>query len=36
MRIHFVVHEEFEAPGAYEIWAKQNLNRTGFVGDQLS
>ena len=22
MRIHFIIHESFEAPGAYEIWAK--------------
>lgn len=22
MRIHFIIHEHFEAPGAYEIWAK--------------
>ncbi|GGW49858.1 glutamine amidotransferase-related protein [Alishewanella tabrizica] len=24
MRIHFVVHEAFEAPGAYETWAKSH------------
>ena len=23
MNLHFVIHEDFEAPGAYEIWAKQ-------------
>lgn len=23
MHLHFVIHEEFEAPGAYECWAKQ-------------
>lgn len=22
MRVHFIVHEDFEAPGAYESWAK--------------
>ncbi len=22
MRIHFIIHEHFEAPGAYESWAK--------------
>ena len=21
MRVHFIVHESFEAPGAYETWA---------------
>ncbi|MDW3026382.1 type 1 glutamine amidotransferase [Acinetobacter baumannii] len=39
MRIHFVVHEEFEAPGAYEIWAKQNQFDLSYsrvyLGDQL-
>ncbi|ODL92214.1 glutamine amidotransferase [Acinetobacter pittii] len=24
MRLHFIVHEDFEAPGAYEIWGKMN------------
>lgn len=24
MRLHFIVHEDFEAPGAYEIWAQNN------------
>lgn len=24
MRLHFVIHEAFEAPGAYELWAKQH------------
>ena len=23
MKVHFVIHEFFEAPGAYEIWAKE-------------
>ncbi|ALB69980.1 type 1 glutamine amidotransferase [Cronobacter muytjensii] len=23
MRVHFIVHEHFEAPGAYETWARQ-------------
>lgn len=23
MRVHFIIHESFEAPGAYEIWAKK-------------
>ncbi|MFH3675551.1 hypothetical protein WAH59_20525, partial [Acinetobacter baumannii] len=22
MRLHFIVHEDFEAPGAYEIWGQ--------------
>jgi GMP synthase (glutamine-hydrolysing) len=22
MHIHFIIHEHFEAPGAYEIWGK--------------
>lgn len=22
MRVHFIVHESFEAPGAYETWAR--------------
>jgi GMP synthase (glutamine-hydrolysing) len=24
MHIHFIIHEHFEAPGAYEAWAKMN------------
>lgn len=24
MRLHFIVHENFEAPGAYEIWGQTN------------
>lgn len=24
MRIHFIIHEDFEAPGAYETWAKKH------------
>lgn len=24
MRVHFIIHEDFEAPGAYEIWARNN------------
>ncbi len=23
MNVHFVVHESFEAPGAYETWVKE-------------
>ncbi|PHM33262.1 type 1 glutamine amidotransferase [Xenorhabdus innexi] len=39
MRIHFVVHEDFEAPGAYEDWAKARGYQTTFsrvyLGEQL-
>jgi len=24
MRLHFIIHEDFEAPGAYETWGKNN------------
>ena len=24
MKVHFVVHESFEAPGAYETWVKEH------------
>ena len=26
MKIHFLMHESFETPGAIEIWAKQQGN----------
>lgn len=29
MRVHFIIHEDFEAPGAYEAWATQR-------GDEIS
>ncbi|MCC8378948.1 type 1 glutamine amidotransferase [Xenorhabdus sp. PB30.3] len=39
MRIHFVVHEYFEAPGAYEDWAKARGYQTTFsrvyLGEKL-
>ncbi len=39
MRIHFIVHEHFEAPGAYETWAKQRGDEVSysrvFAGDAL-
>ncbi|MBD2814176.1 type 1 glutamine amidotransferase [Xenorhabdus sp. Flor] len=39
MRIHFVVHEYFEAPGAYEDWANARGYQTTFsrvyLGDKL-
>lgn len=39
MRLHFIVHEDFEAPGAYETWAFQNnfeitYSRV-YLGDEL-
>jgi GMP synthase (glutamine-hydrolysing) len=30
MRIHFVVHESFEAPGAFEEWAKHRGYEIGY------
>jgi len=30
MRVHFVVHEAFEAPGAFALWAKQRGYETAF------
>lgn len=30
MRIHFVVHEPFEAPGAYEAWARSRSHSVSF------
>lgn len=30
MHIHFIIHESFEAPGAYEIWAKNNGHRLSY------
>ncbi|MFB2014817.1 glutamine amidotransferase, partial [Shigella flexneri] len=39
MRVHFIVHESFEAPGAYETWAiNQGHNVTYsrvYAGDRL-
>ena len=39
MHLHFIVHEDFEAPGAYEIWAIQNQFEVSYsrvyLGDQL-
>lgn len=39
MHLHFVVHESFEAPGAYERWAETRGHSTGFsrvyLGDAL-
>ncbi|WP_341644189.1 type 1 glutamine amidotransferase [Thauera sp. SDU_THAU2] len=30
MKIHFVVHESFEAPGAYEIWVKARGHQASY------
>ena len=30
MRIHFVVHETYEAPGAYETWVKARNHRASY------
>ncbi|MBF7686387.1 type 1 glutamine amidotransferase [Acinetobacter sp. B10A] len=39
MHLHFIIHEDFEAPGAYEIWAIQNQFKVTYsrmyLGDQL-
>lgn len=39
MNVHFIIHEEFEAPGAYELWVKKH-NYTAtysrvYLGDSL-
>ena len=39
MQVHFVVHEDFEAPGAYETWARDRGHHVSFsrvyAGDAL-
>lgn len=39
MRVHFIVHEGFEAPGAYETWAQQQGHTVSYsrvyAGDAL-
>jgi len=39
MHIHFIIHEHFEAPGAYETWAKMNKHKITYShvynGDRL-
>lgn len=39
MRVHFIVHESFEAPGAYETWAKNHSHDITYsrvyAGDEL-
>ncbi|ABP62819.1 type 1 glutamine amidotransferase [Enterobacter sp. 638] len=39
MHVHFIVHEDFEAPGAYEIWARNHGHDVTFTrvydGDKL-
>lgn len=39
MHVHFVLHESFEAPGAFETWAESRRHSTGYsrvyLGDAL-
>jgi len=39
MRVHFIIHESFEAPGAYEIWAEKQGHQISYsrlyAGDAL-
>ncbi len=39
MRVHFIIHDYFEAPGAYEYWARKNKFNVTFTrlyeGDKL-
>lgn len=39
MRVHFIIHDYFEAPGAYEYWARKNNYDVTFTrlyeGDKL-
>lgn len=39
MRVHFIIHESFEAPGAYEIWAREHGHHVTcsrvYAGDAL-
>ena len=39
MHIHFIIHEHFEAPGAYAIWAKTHAHTVSYsrlyAGDAL-
>ncbi|MFD0590933.1 GMP synthase [Paenibacillus sp. GCM10027627] len=30
MNVHFVIHEQFEAPGAFQLWAEERGYRTGY------
>ena len=30
MRVNFIVHEHFEAPGAYETWARERDHEVTF------
>ena len=31
MHIHFIIHEHFEAPSAYEAWAKMNSHTLSYT-----
>lgn len=39
MHVHFIIHESFEAPGAYELWAQKNEYHISYsrvyLGDSL-
>lgn len=39
MRVHFIIHEDFEAPGAYETWARDHGHTVTYsrvyAGDKL-
>ena len=39
MNIHFIIHEDFEAPGAYMEWAKEAKHQVSatrlYLGEQL-
>lgn len=39
MNIHFIIHEDFEAPGAYMDWAREKQHQVSatrlYLGEQL-
>ena len=36
MKIHFIQHESFEAPGAYKVWAKKNNHEITYTNGNVS
>ena len=30
LRIHFIIHEDYELPGAYEIWAIKHGHKVAY------
>ena len=30
MKVHFVIHESFEAPGAYEAWVRDRGHQASY------